>query len=136
MTDAVVTRSDVDIRQDVLKVFHTYPPLAHDRHRMEVVVEGAVVSASGNVRTAQALEVFAREASKVPGVIKVNTKDLHDDETLRLEIGRLIPLDVRAVVTYGVIVLTGQAPAARSLKSLTNKLEKIAGVRKVVPNFN
>jgi osmotically-inducible protein OsmY len=139
MADAkvvVAARPDVDIEDDLEKVFHTYPPLAHDRPRIQYEVKDGVIHASGNVRTAQTIEIFAREAAKINGVKRVDTKKLYDDDTVWHKVGKKLPYGVYSSMSYGAVVLTGDAPSTeKKLASLVKKIEKIAGVRKVIPNF-
>lgn len=128
-------RPDVDIQQDIADVFPGYPPLLHDRSRMDVTVADGVITASGHVRTAQSREYFEREARKIPGVRGIDTSALYDDDTLRIQSGRATPLEVYTNVSYGAVVLTGEVPEHMMLSEIVNAVEAIPGVRKVIPNF-
>ena len=37
MDTTIVKRPDMDIEEDIRKILATYPPLAHDRHRLIVL---------------------------------------------------------------------------------------------------
>lgn len=128
-------RADIDIQEDVNAAFLTYPPLSHDRKRIHVNIDAGIVTASGNVKTGQAREIFAREVSKIEGVHAVNTAALYDDESIRLQVGGIVPYGVLTAVSYGAVVLSGKAPAEPELKRLVDKVSKIEGVRTVIPNF-
>ncbi|MEO0564460.1 MAG: BON domain-containing protein [Chloroflexota bacterium] len=128
-------RPDIDILSDLPDVIETYPPLAHDRSRMTITVEGGVITATGNVKTAGTRDIFERRAAEIDGVQGVNVRGLHDDDTIRLAAGAATPYGVRVAVSYGAVVLTGERPTDAKLAQMTKKVEKIAGVRKVIPNF-
>jgi hypothetical protein len=131
----VAPRPDVDIADELHNIYAPYPPLAHDRSRMTVTVTDGVVKASGNVRTAQVREIFAREAAKIDGVQRVDVDELYDDETLRRDAGHVTPFGVLAYPSYGAVVLTGKLPEDANLDEMVAAVAAIAGVRKVIPNF-
>ena len=133
--ETVVQRPDGDVIRDVHRVFNIYPPLQHDRARVTVSVEDGAVTAAGHVKTAQAREIFVREAAKVDGVTEVDVSALYDDETLRLASGMATPLEVYTSVSYGAVMLTGRVPEDWTLEKVIAAVEKIPGVRKVIPNF-
>jgi osmotically-inducible protein OsmY len=110
MTDhhSISTRSDIDIRKDVIGLIATYPPLAYDRHYIDVQVENGLVTLTGNLRTPINRTYLNAEAVKVEGVTGVNTDALFDDETIRLHTGRVLPPGVMVNVTNGVVVLSGE----------------------------
>jgi osmotically-inducible protein OsmY len=130
-----MARPDVDIEQDVNRVFNKYPPLAHDRSRMTVTIEDGVVTASGHVKTAQARDVFVREVKKIEGVKAVHTDKLYNDDSLRIETGQVTPFGVYTSVSYGAVVLTGTVPEGKTADEIVAAVKKIDGVRKVITNF-
>lgn len=136
MTDNITeARPDVDIEQDVNHVFTKYPPLAHDRSRMDVTIADGVVTATGHVKTAQARHIFAREVKKIEGVKAVHTDKLYDDDALRIQSGQVTPFGVYTSVSYGAVILTGSLPEGMTEADVIAAVEKIDGVRKVIPNF-
>lgn len=130
-----VARPDVDIENDVMRVFGAYPPLRHDRSRVNVTINEGAVVATGYVKTAQSREVFSREASKVEGVTSVDVSGLYDDEALRLQVGYATPFGVYASVSYGAVVLNGKLPEGTNVDDMVKKVAKMDGVRTVIPNF-
>ncbi len=134
-TTPVSARPDVDIEQDVNHIFHTYPPLLHDRSRITLTVKDGVVTVRGHTKTAQSREIFVREANKIEGVQSVESSELYDDDALRIKTGQVTPFGVFTSVSYGAVVLTGRLPEGATVGETVAKVEKIAGVRKVIPNF-
>lgn len=133
--EPVLVRPDVDIVEDLNHVFHTYPPLSHDRSRMIVAVENGVVTVSGHVRTDQSRDIFVREVMALDGVTAVNADELYDDESLRRQAGNATPFGVFASVSYGAVVLAGKVPEGVTIESIVAQVEQIPGVRKVIPSF-
>lgn len=128
-------RPDVDIHADVMGVFRVYPPLRHDRERLEVTVTEGNVVVIGHVKTAQSIEVFARESLAVDGVTGVDVSQVYDDESIRLQVGRATPYGVYTSVSYGAVVLNGHKPADVSIEEMVEQVSKMDGVRKVITAF-
>lgn len=128
-------RPTVDILEDVGHVFHSYAPLLHDRSRITVSFDNGTVKAVGYTKTAQSRDIFAREAAKIDGVSAVDVSELYDDDTFRLEAGDLVPFGVYVFVSYGAVVLTGRLPEGTTAEALVAEINKLPGVRKVIPNF-
>lgn len=134
-TPTTTNRPDVDIEQDIIHTMQGYAPLQHDRSRIAMQVTDGAVAFSGHTKTEQAREYLHRETSKIAGVQSVDSKSLYDDESLRIQTGQVTPFGVYTSVSYGAVVLAGRLPAGMTVGELVTKIEKIPGVRKVIPNF-
>jgi hypothetical protein len=71
----------------------------------------------------------------IQGVSGVEDERLHDEETIRHEIGQHIPSGVFASVDYGTVILTGRVPAHTSAAEITAGVSQVQGVRRVVTSF-
>lgn len=138
MTDlqTISTRPDMDIHEDVIRIILTYPPLANDRHHIDVAVENGIVTLRGNTMTPINRVYLEEHVAGLPGVHGVHAQHLADDETLRLDIGRLLPAGVIANVRYGAVVLSGTLPADTTVNELGERVVVMPGVNKVVTNFD
>lgn len=131
----IVARPDLDIVEDVQTIIVRYPPLNNDRHKIHVTAENGVVFLSGYVSTPINRRWLVDRAAQVRGVIAVNDEALYDDETLRLDVGQVIPPGVIANVRYGVVVLTGRLPEGTTAEALAETVAAIPGVRQVITRF-
>jgi osmotically-inducible protein OsmY len=134
VTTLTDTRPDVDIAEDIRDFIRGYDPLKQARDYFEFSVHEGVVVIKGNVRTIQAQRVLEDGLPDIAGVGRLDSSDLHNDEDLRLHLGKL-PHGVMARVNFGYVVLTGSLPAGTEAEGLIAKVEKLPGVRKVVTQF-
>src|SRR5687767_15020665 len=105
---ALATRPDVDILSDVQTMIYRYPPLNQDRHHLETAVENGRLILSGYVKTWNTRRYLETAAPELRGVTSVDLSHLFDDDSIRLEIGKVIPVGVIANIEYGTVVLTGR----------------------------
>src|SRR5690349_16329747 len=132
---APVTRSDLDIRDDIEDVILHYPPSNNDRHHIDVRVEGGIATISGNVKTPITRDYMLNAISLVRGLAGLQANRLYDDETLRLELGQVSPLGVYVNVEYGTVVLSGKLPDGASDTELVHRIAAVRGVNRVVTAF-
>jgi osmotically-inducible protein OsmY len=125
-------RPDVDIHADVNDVILRYPPLAADHHQIRVLVTDGVVSVAGHVKSQPSRRYLLDAIPKLPGVKIVNGAGLHDEDTLRREIGKLVPPGVQVNVRYGTVILTGSVPEGTTADDLFALLTNIPGVEKII----
>lgn len=127
-----VNRPDIDIEADIHAHMMAYPPLSHDRHRVHVSVEAGVVSVRGYVKTPPTARYLLAAIGRVDGVKAVISSDFHDDETIRLEAGRVTPMGVFVNVEYGAVVLAGRLPEGMDIETLVRQVGTVTGVHRVV----
>ena len=130
---ASVTRPDLDLDDDVLDIIVRYPPLAADRHHINIKVENGVIFLSGHTSTAISRRYLVDRVAEIPGVVGVNTDQLYDDPTIVREVGQVLPLGVIANSRYGNVVLSGNEPP--DADALIERVAQIPGVRRVIPAF-
>lgn len=127
MTDhsAPAARIDSDIVEDIHTIIVKYPPTNNDRHHIHVRVEDGVAYLSGHVQTPIHRRYLQEKVALVNGVREVNVTELHDDETIRLDVGAVVPEGTQVNVRYGVVLLSG-APIDEAVA------ERVAGMPGVV----
>jgi osmotically-inducible protein OsmY len=127
----ISARSDLDIRKDIIALITTYPPLAYDRHHIDVHVHDGQVVLTGNVRTPINRTYLQSQAVGVEGVTGVDTSRLYDDESLRTDAGRVLPTGVVVNVNNGVVVLSGDL-AGENVDALGSAVAALPGVVRVL----
>ncbi|MDX1993298.1 MAG: BON domain-containing protein [bacterium] len=128
-------RPDMDIQEEIHDHLTDYPPLSHDRHRVHVEVQNGAVTVSGHVKTPQTLRYLINKIEQVEGVKSVTNEGLYDDETLRLEVGRLVPVGVFVNTEYGAVILSGNLAAGAAVESLVQQVAQVPGVHRVLTTF-
>lgn len=136
MASPVTTRPDVDIEEDIQRIMRTYPPLSHDSHRIQVQVQDGSVTISGYVKALQTARYLRNRIATTPGVRAVNADALFDDESIRLQVGRVIPVGVYVNPEYGAVILSGKPPSDVSVEDLVKKVALVPGVHRVITSFN
>ncbi len=129
------TRPDMDIHQDVHNLILHYPPLAADLHQIHIVVSDGVVNVSGHVKSQPSRRTLLDLIPTIEGVKGVNGDSLYDEDTLRREVGRVIPIGIQVTMRYGTVILTGGFPEETTPEDSFALLTKIPGVEKVVTQF-
>lgn len=127
-----LTRDDLDIRDDIYTLIVKYPPTNADRNHIHIEVRQGVVRLSGYVKTPISRRYLQDRIPHIPGVVDLNLDDLHDDESIRLEAGKVLPYGPIINVSYGTIILTGRLPEGTSADALIDALGKVPGVQRVV----
>lgn len=121
---------------DLLEALHTlivkYPPTNADRRHIHLRVDAGHVYVEGYVLSPIHRRYLYDAMQFVPGVQSVSVDHLWDDETIRLEIGRVLPMGVMATVRYGAVVLSGTAPAGTDVDALATRVAGLPGVTRVV----
>lgn len=132
-TNLVVSRPDIDIQAEIERKMLNYPPLTKDRHNVRIQVNDGVVKLYGHVQTPNTRHFFVNAVPTVEGVVAVDSSELYDDESLRLEVGRLLPVGVNVGRSqYGNIVLVGRLPDGVSLADVETKVREVPGVRQII----
>ncbi|MBZ0277223.1 MAG: BON domain-containing protein [Anaerolineae bacterium] len=135
-TETIEQRPDVDIVGDIEHLIAHYPPLQHDRGYFTVSVTAGVVTVSGHVQSPITRRYMMDALPEVPGVVAVQAESLHDDQSIRLEAGRIVPSNVQvARVQFGIVVLGGSLPADATAEAVVADVQQVAGVRQVVTTF-
>jgi len=129
----ITQRDDTSILEDINHLIATYPPLANDRHAINVVVNNGAVTVTGHVMTTNTRRFFLSRITSVEGVKSVDAENLHDDTAIRILLSPLIPAGVQANIRHGVVILSGEPP--QNLEELANKILELHGVEKVVSGF-
>lgn len=132
---ATTARPDEDILVDVDTLIVHYPPLVNDRHQFHVSVVGGTVTLSGYVKTPMTRRYLIDGVTVTPGVTQVSADGLYDDETLRIEVGGVVPAGVIVNVEYGAVILSGRIPAGKTEADVVDSLRSIPGIRRVITSF-
>ena len=135
MSEVRAERTDLDIEDDVERILAHYPPLTNDRHYIVVTVQNGVVTASGHTRTTITRRYLVNALAQIPDVSQVNADNLYNDDSIRLEIARLIPVGVIANMMYGTVILTGTLPSGANEAELVAAVDNVPGVRAVRTQF-
>lgn len=129
------TRPDVDILADIEAAIGQYPPMVNDRRHVKIVVLDGAVSVFGHVKTAITCTYLQDTIAQIEGVRSVDISALYNDDTIRRDIGSLIPFGVWANVEYGHVILTGRLSGETDPNSLINQVRSVPGVRDVRTKF-
>lgn len=132
----VIPHTDEDIHEAIHDFVRSYKPLITSRNHFHYRVHSGVVTVWGNIKSRSAYQLFIKNLPDVDGVIAVETSKLYDDETLRLQIGKLLPMGVRVRVTHGLVTLTGQLPEGTSADDIKGELVTMPGVVAVNTDFS
>ena len=124
-------REDADILQDIIDLMHRYPPLMNDLRRMRFNVTGGTVVLGGHVKTHINRRWLAQNLPMIEGVKHVVMDALHDEETIRVEAGKHIPMGVLANVEYGAVILSGKPMVDADMDAVLSRIAAIPGVEKV-----
>ena len=138
MTDTQVSteRADMDIAEDVESLIAHYPPSRNDQRHIQVQVKNGQVTLSGHVQTPNTRRFLVAQIPSVEGVHSVTADELYDDEGIRLEVGKGLPMGVQlARVYYGTVILAGKLPANVTEASLSEQIQAVPGVAQVKVAF-
>lgn len=135
-TSQVTQRPDVDIESDIDHLISHYPPLVFDRRGIHVSSHDGVITVTGHVQTPSTRRYFLDHLMDINGVVAVNAERFYDDQSIRLDIARVLPNGVQvARIRQGVIVLTGEPPGEMTLQDAIEIVSKVPGVVQVVGGF-
>jgi osmotically-inducible protein OsmY len=135
-TQAAVERTDLDILSDIEHIITQYPPLMKDRHAIKLQVKDGHVTVTGHVQTPSTRRYFLDLLPDVVDVRSVDADAFYVDESIRLEIGKVLPVGgMVGKIQHGVVILVGSLPAGRSVESVVKPVSQIPGVVQVIPNF-
>jgi len=125
-------RADADMLADLHAIIVKYPPTNADRKHIHVRVEDGRVYLTGYVGTPIHRRYLHDAMLRVDGVRDIHVDHLWDDETIRLEVGRVLPEGIMGIAHHGTVVLTGHAPAGTDMAQLAAQVTRLPGVEKVV----
>ncbi len=135
-TQPALERTDLDILSDIEHLITQYPPLMKDRHAIKLQVKNGAVTVTGHVQTPNTRRYFLDIIPEVEGVHSVAADGFYDDESIRLEIGKVLPAGTLvAKIQHGTVILAGSLPAGKSAESVAKSVGKIPGVVQVIPSF-
>jgi osmotically-inducible protein OsmY len=129
-------RSDSQIQSAINKLMKSYPPLAHDRHRIQTTVADGTVTITGYVKAMPTYTYVRNNLSRLNGIQQIDAKEFFNDEALRLDIGRAVPSGVQVVVEYGAVILAGKLPAGTTAEDVVRKVALVPGVHRVLTTFD
>lgn len=130
MQASVQTRPDMDIEDDINASLRDFSPLKAARFFFQVRSTNGNIKVRGNSGSPQAKRVLLEYIRKIRGVIEVDMSDLHDDESLRLNLGAILPEGILVNVQFGSVVLISKLPDGN--RELLHKVRSLAGIRRVV----
>jgi len=138
MATMTISRSDLDIAEDIHKFIRTYAPLVQARPFIEAEVHEGRVTLRGHTRSPQARRVLVDNVPDIAGVVALDASQLYDDETLRLELGKVLPRGVRVRVNFGGVAVGGVLPAGTTAEDISAAIKRVPGVRadKLVLQFD
>ena len=135
-TQPAVERADLDILSDIEHLIAQYPPLTKDRHAIKLDVKNGHVTVTGHVQTPSTRRYFLNTIPEVEGVQSIDAERFYADESIRLEIGGVLPIGALvANIQHGVVILAGERPAGISVESVVERVQQLPGVVQVIPNF-
>ncbi|MEQ8676946.1 MAG: hypothetical protein RLP44_07770 [Aggregatilineales bacterium] len=137
MSEASVTQSrpDMDILADIHHVERGYPPLVNDRHQVNFEVNDGVVTVSGYTKATPTYNYTLGRVADIDGVKEVIAHNFFNDETIRLDVGRTIPVGVVLSVEYGTVILAGKLPDGTTIEEVVREVGLVEGVRRVITEF-
>lgn len=123
-------RANVDIESDIHQLFNGYPPLRDDRFYVSVTVADGRVTLGGHVKSPMTRRYLLDHVKQIAGVESVEDAGLFDDDTIRFDVGRVMPPGVQVNVERGVVVLSGHG--GDDVVALLNAAARHPGVVKVM----
>lgn len=132
---AIETRPDIDIVEDVKQIIAHYPPLVTDRRHIDIVSHHGAVVISGHVQSPINRRYLADRAQLIAGVVSVDVDSLCDEESIRFEVGNVLPEGVVSAVRYGTVILSGAFPADTTEAALLESVSAVKGVERVLTSF-
>lgn len=122
-------RPDIDIEEEIRGFIRSYDPLKQARGHFQFSCVNGNVKVWGHVRTVQAKRVLIDNIyPDIEGVVSLDASGLYDDESLRLEVGRLLPPGVLVRFNYGSVVLTFPE-SIQNADEVLDKVKRIPGIR-------
>jgi osmotically-inducible protein OsmY len=136
MEHTVKTRPDEDILEEIREFVRGYDPLKRDRAHFECSSVNGHVVLQGHTRTTKSRRVLVDNVPDLAGVISVDASQLYDDESLRFDIGKVLPRGTFVRVNYGTVVITGTLPKGVEAQAVVEAVKAVPGVRpQVVTEF-
>lgn len=130
-----ITRPDEDILADIHTLFSTYPPLQHDRHAVHIEVSRGVVTLKGYIKASPTYRYLQAHLPNVAGVRYIDADRLYDDEAIRRQVGKVLPLGVQVRMEYGTAILTGRLSEGVTAEEVVQRVASIEGVARVITAF-
>ena len=134
MQTGVPMRSDIDIEDDINASLRDFSPLKAARFFFQIRSTNGSIRVRGNSGSPQAKRVLLEYIRKTRGVSEIDMSDLHDDESLRLNIGSFLPEDILVTVQYGSVVLISKLPDGN--REILKRVRSLAGIRRVVMSYD
>jgi hypothetical protein len=134
MQAGVQTRPDMDIEEDINASLRDFSPLKAARFFFQIRSTNGNIKVRGNSGSPQAKWVLLEYIQKIRGVIEVDMSDLHDDESLRLNLGAILPEGILVNVQFGSVVLISKLPDDN--REILHKVRSLAGIRRVVMSYD
>jgi osmotically-inducible protein OsmY len=135
-TQLLNPRPDIDVETEIQnKILQGYPPMLNDRHHVDITVSNGRVTLSGHVKTPMTRRFVLSKLERISGVTSIDASALYDDETIRLQAGKVIPSGVLVTSNYGTVILAGK-PGNVSPSEIARRIAQITGVKQVVTAFN
>lgn len=134
-TATISVRPDIDIEEEIHHVMQHYGPLINDRHQITISVVDGVVTVQGYTRVQTTTNYLLNHIKSVAGVVALDASRLYNDDTIRLDVGHVIPPGVSVLVEYGAVILSGMLPAETDLEAMVGDVVQVPGVRRVITSF-
>lgn len=136
-TPTVSTIADTDIEAGVHHLMTQYPPLVKDRNAIKVNVKDGVVTLTGHTQTPITRRYFLdKMMPTLAGVKSVNAEGLFDEQSIRMEVARILPIGVQANIRYGTVILSGEVSSDVNTDELIAKVSSLPGVVNVMNDLN
>lgn len=127
--------ADIDIEANIHHMMRAYPPMMHDRHRVDISVKEGVVTVKGYVKSAVTHGILLNMLERAEGVQDVDVSGLYNDEGIRLHVAKHIPPGVMVNMEYGAVILSGRLPDKTDVEALVQAVSEVPGVNRIVTSF-
>ncbi len=127
--------TDEDILESLHQLVRSHKPLITSRNHFRFNVQSGVVTIVGNIASHSARRILTDNIPDLPGVVAVDDSALYDDETMRFDLGKLLPSGVRVRINHGQVILSGRLPEDISAEDAKGRVAEVAGVRDVMTTW-
>lgn len=131
----ITQRPDELIVEDIRHLIATYPPLTADRTAIHCTVYEGAVTLSGHVMSSNTRRFLLNRLETISGITSVNSGALYDDNTVRLDVSRILPPGLQANVRHGHVILSGDPPLDTPIEAVAKRILALPGVINVINGF-
>jgi hypothetical protein len=135
-THPTALRADLDILEDIEHLIAQYPPSRKDQHSIHVQVKDGHVTLTGHVQTPNTRRYLLDLLPGVSGVQSFDAEQFFDDESIRLDVGKVLPMGAQlARIQYGTVILSGKLADGQNAEGVVARVGAVPGVTRVITDF-